>query len=227
LVDIFAAVFRTKKYLLKNTAGLLALVLIATGCSTSKKTAADTRDTKPDRISVVKKPHTYNDDPAHAPSARKPTRKATPSLANERESAFGALQFKYAILLDVPVEEVNDEKLFSFIDSWYGTPYRYGGFSKDGVDCSAFTQAMMSNIYEVSVPRISAEQFNQSKRISRKELKEGDLVFFKTSGRTISHVGIYLRNNKFVHASTSAGVMISDLDEDYFSRRYAGSGRVR
>jgi cell wall-associated NlpC family hydrolase len=227
LGNIFAAVFWTKKYLLKNTAGLLAFVLIATGCSTSKKTTADTRDTKSDRISVVKNTRITNDGPGPAPTAKKSSKKTTPSLLNEAESAFGALQFKYAILLDVPVEEVNDEKLLSFIDSWYGTPYRYGGFSKDGVDCSAFTQVMMSNIYQVPVPRISAEQFNQSKRISRKELKEGDLVFFKTSGRTISHVGIYLRNNKFVHASTSGGVMISDLGEDYYSRRFAGSGRVR
>lgn len=138
-------------------------------------------------------------------------------------------QFKYAILLDVPVEEIVNNKLIEYIDSWYGTPYRYGGSDKTGVDCSSFVQSFMQYIYGISLPRISAEQYKQSKRISRSELAEGDLVFFITRGKRIgiSHVGVYLCNNKFVHASTTGGVMISDLEEPYYHKHYSGGGRVK
>lgn len=204
-------------------------IVSLSACSPSKKSG---NDSKRGTATESEKPFTNKSAvPRSEPVAV--SRKAntrTPSMNPSNttaEKSLGSLQFKYAILLDVPIEEIEDQKLFSFIDSWYGTPYRYGGFSKDGVDCSGFTQSFMTTIYNISIPRISAEQYNQSKRISRKELEQGDLVFFKTSGRTVSHVGIYLTNNKFVHASTSNGVMISDLDEDYYSRRFAGSGRVR
>jgi lipoprotein Spr len=138
-------------------------------------------------------------------------------------------QFKYAILLDIPVEEIANNKLVQYIDSWYGTPYRYGGNDKNGIDCSAFVQTFMQYIYGIALARISAEQYKQSKRIHREDLEEGDLVFFVTRGRRagVSHVGIYLCNNKFVHASTSGGVMISSLDEPYYQSHYSGAGRVK
>ena len=138
------------------------------------------------------------------------------------------LSFKYAILLDQPVEMINDTKLLELIDSWYGTKYKYGGDSRQGVDCSGFTQAFMLSYYDKNIPRNSEEQYQQSKHIKKKKLRQGDLVFFRTKGKRggISHVGVYLCNNKFVHASTSSGVMISDLGEDYYSARYAGAGRM-
>lgn len=139
------------------------------------------------------------------------------------------LFFKYAILLDVPVEMINDAKLIETIDSWFGVRYKYGGETRKGVDCSAFTQAFMLAYYDKELPRNSEEQYLDCKHIKKKKLRQGDLVFFKTRGAKggISHVGVYLCNNKFVHASTSSGVMISDLDEDYFAKRYAGGGRVK
>jgi lipoprotein Spr len=139
------------------------------------------------------------------------------------------LQFKYAILLDVPVEMINDNKLLELIDSWYGTRYKYGGENRQGVDCSGFTQSFMSSYYNVDLSRRSEDQYLQSTKIKKKKLRQGDLVFFKTRGAKggISHVGIYLCNNKFVHAATSSGVMISDLDEDYYKARYAGGGRIK
>jgi len=138
------------------------------------------------------------------------------------------LQFKYAILLDVPVEMINDNKLLELIESWYGTKYKYGGDSRDGVDCSGFTRAFMNAYYEVDLARRSEEQYLQCKKVKKKKLRQGDLVFFKTRGAKggISHVGIYLCNNKFLHAATSTGVMISDLNEDYYKARYAGGGRI-
>lgn len=141
---------------------------------------------------------------------------------------FYELQFKYAILLDVPVEEMIDHKMLELLESWYGTRYRMGGTDKTGVDCSAFVQSFMIGMYGLMLPRTSAEQYSQCKRIQKKQLQEGDLVFFRTQRRKgVSHVGIYLRNNKFVHASTSSGVMISDLDDEYFSKRYVGAGRYK
>ena len=136
------------------------------------------------------------------------------------------IQIKYAELLGTEAAEIQNLKLFEFIDNWYGTRYRMGGSSKKGIDCSALVQLLYSDIYYTTVPRTSKEQFKQSRRISTTELQEGDLIFFHTRGRGVSHVGIYLQNNKFVHASTSSGVVISDLYEDYFVRRLVGAGRM-
>ena len=139
---------------------------------------------------------------------------------------LNSLQIKYAILLNLPIETGFNIRMLEFIDEWYGAPYRFGGTSKKGVDCSAFVNFFLSAVYGVSTPRNSKEQYNASRKIRKKELEEGDLIFFNTRGG-ISHVGVYIGNNKFAHASTSNGVTISDLDEDYFSRRYVGSGRMK
>nr|WP_240348378.1 NlpC/P60 family protein [Longitalea arenae] len=139
------------------------------------------------------------------------------------------LQFKYAILLDMPVEMINDNKLLELIDSWYGTKYKYGGDSREGIDCSGFARAFMSSYYNVELTRRSEDQYKQcTTKVKKKKLVQGDLVFFKTRGSKggITHVGIFLCNNKFVHASTSSGVIISDLDEEYYKARYAGAGRI-
>jgi cell wall-associated NlpC family hydrolase len=141
---------------------------------------------------------------------------------NVESSAW--LQFKYSIVLDVPVEALNNPALLGYIDEWYGVPYRYGGSTKEGIDCSAFTAGLMAGVFGLTIPRTAREQYQNSLRIEKEDLREGDLVFFNTTGG-ISHVGIYLVNNRFAHASTSSGIMISDLNEDYFFRRYQGAGR--
>jgi len=146
-----------------------------------------------------------------------------------RESApegLSQLQVKYAVLLNTPAEEVRNTKMFEFIDEWYGTPYRLGGTTKKGVDCSAFSQFLFASVYGFSIPRTAREQYNLTTRISRTQLKEGDLIFFNTRGG-VSHVGIYLQNNKFVHAATSGGVMISDIFDEYWARKFVGVGRLK
>lgn len=153
---------------------------------------------------------------------------STASLSGSTFSAIeslNSLQFKYGVLLNVAVEQLTDLKLLQTIDEWYGTRYRYGGNTKAGIDCSGFSCALMIGAYGLTLPRTSREQYSASERIDKEDLQQGDLVFFNTSGG-ISHVGIYLNNNKFVHASTSSGVMISDLSEDYYARKYVGAGRV-
>jgi len=137
------------------------------------------------------------------------------------------LQLKYSIQMDIAVEEMNNIPLLQKIDEWWGTPYLYGGSSKRGVDCSYFTLDVMNAIYNTNLKRTAAEQYTQSEKIDWTDLKEGDLIFFKTdASRSITHVGIYMSNNKFVHASTSQGVTISDLSEPYWQKRLYSLGRV-
>ena len=136
-----------------------------------------------------------------------------------------ALQLKYAVLLNTEVEEVQNRALFATIDEWYGTRYKLGGSTKDGIDCSAFVQAIYAKLFQIAMPRTAKEQYQAVQSISRTELKQGDLVFFHTHGSGVTHVGIYLQNNKFVHAATSGGVMISDLFEDYWVKHFVGAGR--
>lgn len=136
------------------------------------------------------------------------------------------LQLKYAIVLDATVEKLTNVNLLKSIDEWWGTNYCMGGSTKDCIDCSAFTQMMMQTVYKVTVPRTAQAQYKLSKQINLEDLNEGDLVFFKTNGgHNITHVGIYLLNNKFVHASTMKGVMVSDLNDIYWKPRYRGAGR--
>ena len=137
------------------------------------------------------------------------------------------LQLKYSIQMDIAVEEMNNIPLLQKIDEWWGTPYLYGGSSKRGVDCSYFTLDVMNAIYNTNLKRTAAEQYTQSEKIDWTDLKEGDLIFVKTdASRSITHVGIYMTNNKFVHASTSQGVTISDLSEPYWQKRLYSLGRV-
>lgn len=116
--------------------------------------------------------------------------------------------------------------LYSFIQEWYGTPYRLGGTGKNGIDCSAFVQQLYEEVYRIELLRTSREQFSTTASVEKEELKEGDLVFFKIRSKSISHVGVYLADGKFVHASVSRGVVISDLSDKYWIRYYAGAGRV-
>lgn len=136
------------------------------------------------------------------------------------------LQLKYAILLDATVEKLTNVNLLKLIDEWYGTTYCMGGSTKDCIDCSAFTHIILQEVYNVNVPRTAEEQYKSSQHINLEDLEEGDLVFFNTNGgNDMSHVGVYMLNNKFVHAATSGGVMVSDLNDSYWKPRYRAAGR--
>ncbi len=135
------------------------------------------------------------------------------------------LQLKYAIVLDATVETLTNVNLLKLIDDWFGIDYCIGGTSKNCIDCSGFSHVIMQEVYNVNVPRTAQDQFNESQKIKLEDLSEGDLVFFHTGGRDISHVGVYLQNNKFVHSATSGGVMVSDLNDSYWKARFKGAGR--
>ncbi len=136
------------------------------------------------------------------------------------------LQLKYAVAMEASVELLTNIALLQVIDKWWGTKYCLGGNTDSCIDCSGFTQAVLKEVYRQSLPRTAQEQYDMSEKIGLEELREGDLVFFNTGGRDISHVGVYLLNNKFVHAATSGGVMISDLNDAYWQPRFRGAGRV-
>jgi lipoprotein Spr len=144
---------------------------------------------------------------------------------SEKEKAH-FLQLKYAVYVEVPTNKLKNIELLELIDKWWGTKYCIGGSTEKCIDCSAFTQILQREIFYTTLPRTSQEQFKESRRVELEDLQEGDLVFFG-SGRSISHVGVYLQNNKFVHASTSQGVTITDLNDKYWKPRFVGGGRLR
>jgi cell wall-associated NlpC family hydrolase len=151
------------------------------------------------------------------------------SYSNGRSSEIEkatSLQLKYSQLLNTEVEQVQNIPLYRTIDDWYGTRYKLGGTTKTGIDCSAFVQTIFISVFGITLPRTARDQYIMTQHISRTELQEGDLLFFNTRGG-VSHVGIYLQNNKFVHASISGGVTISDMFEPYYVKHFIASGRVK
>jgi len=121
---------------------------------------------------------------------------------------------------------LNRDAILLDVVSFLGVPYRYGGNSKEGVDCSGLT----CNVYETAVkkklPRSTMEQYQAGVSIGKGDLQFGDLVFFNTTGRKPSHVGIYIEDDLFVHASVVSGVTISSLESTYYKNRYVGARRV-
>lgn len=122
-----------------------------------------------------------------------------------------------------------DELLFYLLrrefSHWQGTPYRLGGNSKKGVDCSALVQHIYRDSFNISLPRTTKTQVKKGALVYRDQLQVGDLVFFKT-GRHTRHVGIYMGNNEFIHASTSKGVITSSLDNMYWKPKYWQAKRI-
>ena len=139
--------------------------------------------------------------------------------------SFSTLQFKYAQLLNVDVEAVTNLILFKEIEKWIGTRYRYGGATNKGIDCSAYTGTLVHNVYGLILPRTARDQYTDCIKLDKEQLQQGDLVFFNTRGG-ISHVGFYLGNGYFTHASTSIGVTISNLSETYWNKKFVSGGRL-
>ena len=148
--------------------------------------------------------------------------KTSPELSSSQE-----IQEKYAEILKVEKHEISSPPLYLFIDKWYGTAYEYAGKSKQGIDCSGFASLLYKAIYNKDISGASENILSKCKSLSREELKEGDFVFFKIDSNKVSHVGVYLQNSKFVHSTIKAGVIISDLNEIYYSKYYYCGGRVK
>lgn len=142
-------------------------------------------------------------------------------------TSTGNLMEDYANFMGVSVNELENERLYRLINEWMGTPYAYGGTTKRGIDCSGFANLVMGEVYGKTLPRSSEDQASVIKRKYEKQLKEGDLVFFSFGSSRINHVGIYLHNGKFVHASTSKGIIISNLRDRWYYKAFKRAGTVK
>ncbi len=119
------------------------------------------------------------------------------------------------------------EKILLEIIKYLKTPYKYGGKSINGMDCSGFTSSVYMNSLNLTLPRSAREQFQIGEKIGKDSLAFGDLVFFNTSRKVKpGHVGIYIGDNKFAHASRKKGVEITSLEEKYYKIRYMGAKRI-
>lgn len=125
----------------------------------------------------------------------------------------------------VELNEKDNKKLYAAIDRWFGTPYQYGGCTKSGVDCSCFVGHIFEEAYGITLHRTANDIQQDVTLISRSKLKEGDIVFFTNSNGKVSHVGIYLKDDMFVHSSTSNGVSISTLSNTYWNKHFYKGGR--
>jgi len=141
------------------------------------------------------------------------------------------LKEKYARYLHIPPDSIANIKLYVFIDKWLKTSYLWGGTTEDGIDCSAFIQRLLKEVYNLKIPRTSIQQL-YTERVelfsSPKYLSEGDILFFRTmDNKIVSHVGIYLHNYMFVNSSSSKGVSIASLKELYWRQRFVVAGRIK
>jgi cell wall-associated NlpC family hydrolase len=155
------------------------------------------------------------------------SKKIITDTSKSTTTSSGTIKERYSALLNVKEKDIDNERLYRFIDSWIGVPYKNGGMDKKGVDCSGFTILLAKDIYNKQLPRNARSMAEDVKRKFEKDLKEGDLVFFDFDGQKFNHVGIYLQNNKFVHASTSKGVIISDLKDPWYYKYFSRAGSVK
>ncbi len=129
--------------------------------------------------------------------------------------------------LGLSTKEIHRERIYSFVNEWYGVPYKYGGCKKEGVDCSCFASILFSQVFNISLNRTAGEMFKAAEQIQANEAKQGDLFFFKINGDKITHVGVCLKNNFFVHASASKGVIINSIEEAYYKKYFFCAGRIK
>jgi probable lipoprotein NlpC len=152
--------------------------------------------------------------------------------------AVGLLFFASLVFAAVPIQEKSLQglsaadarlKLIATAQSFLGTPYRYAGIDRDGLDCSGLVYLSFKEALDQTVPRTAESIYAWTEKIDTQELAPGDLVFFVTAGQRISHVGIYTGEGSFIHSASdgpSTGVMYSRLDESYWQRTYRGAGRA-
>jgi len=198
--------------------GIAAILLLAS-CHSGKKAAKS-------KAIAASPQRTYTVVPNPPPSTRKQRKSKAPSPNNQTEDRESGIVSKYSTKLGVSKGDITNYNLYNFIDLWYGTPYKYAGRTKSGVDCSDLASLLFQAVYNISIGGNVTDIYNRCKPIKESDLREGDLIFFKINSKSLSHVAIYLQNHKFVHASVHSGVTIDDLGEDYYKKYYWGAGRL-
>ena len=133
-----------------------------------------------------------------------------------------------SVRLDMDIDMNDNHALYVESAQWLGVPYRNGGTTEQGIDCSGLTSAIYKKVYRKSLERNSDDQRKKDcRKVKKSKLREGDLVFFHNGRKkkTATHVGIYLKDRKFIHASSRQGVIISTIDEDYWEKHWLSGGR--
>lgn len=175
------------------------------------------KHTKKELVAVQKdKPKTAVQKPASTKPGGKQSGVGSVSVQEELQAKLG-----------ITKEQIKKSPLYSFILDWYGTPYQYGGCQKSGIDCSCFTNILYDEVYHKKIPRSSSDLYAQCYKIAPEDAKEGDLFFFKINGTSISHVGVFLKKNYFIHSSTSKGVIINSIDEAYYKKYFFCAGKIK
>jgi probable lipoprotein NlpC len=152
-----------------------------------------------------------------------PFAKATQPLTFKDSLFYHYYSQNFAVNLDYS----EDKALLETVSEWIGTPYRSGSSTRKGTDCSGFVSAIYRQVYGINLTHSSRSMFQEVERIKKDSMRTGDLVFFRRSPKQpIYHVGIYLKDGKFVHSASNGGVMISSLRQPYYQRNFYAAGRV-
>lgn len=121
---------------------------------------------------------------------------------------------------------INEGKMMDIINGYIGIPYKWGGMSYSGMDCSGFVKKVYKKSHGINLPHNSKKQSNYGDKVARRDMKLGDLIFFRVNFFKIDHVGIYIGEGRFAHASISSGVVISKLNDPYYNERFAFAKRL-
>lgn len=151
--------------------------------------------------------------------------KSKPKTKRDTESNRGMSEIERKLGIRLP--ESANKAYFDEVARWIGTPYRYGGSDQRGTDCSGFVMVVYQRVFQIKLDHQSGKQKEKSKPVQANRLKEGDLYFFKPDGKKVSHVGMHLVDDFFVHASTKKGVVVSKLSEPYYANSFDGFGTYR
>ena len=207
---------------------ICCLLVFITSCQINKKTSSTSSNSSQQlteqkhSVKTTRKKESSNDN------SKKSNKKIIQQKAEVKQvDTLAYLRKKYAPLLSTVQDSIQNLQLYKLIDEWMGTPYRFGGQSKNGTDCSGFAGILYAHTFSIALARRVSDIHQATPLLlKQEELKEGDLVFFDIGKRKLSHVGVYLTNGKFVHASTSQGVVISDLNMAYYKKYFRCGGRI-
>ena len=199
----------------------ISVLLILTALSGCAPIAPRFRsgDSKPSTSSTATKSATARKDTSNVQSKDEET-----SVEGAGNIASGARSFKTE--KNAAISNLDQAKMMREISKMMGVSYKLGGEDDHGIDCSAYTMHVYKNSIGKALPRSSRDQFTTGIPVTYEDLKFGDLVFFNTTGEVASHVGIYLGDDLFAHASVSLGVTISSLESFYYKQRYEGARRI-
>lgn len=182
---------------------------------------------------VVSNNETYKTDAKFASLNIQPVVNNTPSKTQKVLAAISntSADIKRSAIENAIKHSNTIDNILSEAESYLGTPYRFGGTSRSGIDCSAFVLSVFGTVAGMNLPRVAAQQSQEGDSVEKTELQKGDLVFFSHRGSRISHVGIVEEVTadgqiKFIHAATSKGVMVSSLDDSYWGPKFRFAKRI-